>query len=656
MYPGLWCGQCLQRGIFNHDPQKGFESVDIISKTSLENNPQNNQNNTTYNVVLQWDSTGYTYTISHDSIVDSTGHTDVLGMSNDLWVGWDGSYNNFQTFPSGNWQGIVPSSPLNRTGGSDMILRPFPVYRAESISMISALSLPNKGTHTVGGINPTRGRTNLTPFTFQIVYTDANNNAPQNIKLHVTNTTTGISLPEVEMQKISPGADIFSDGNFANGELYVTNNILYDTGEYDYYFTANSSTGNLIRIPENNVLNFETIPSTYTYIPKYSFGTNNGDGNNWQVWAFNGSNVYDWSDTYVNKYLKEQFKIQANLGGAWCSQCLQRGIFNHDPQKGFESTDLIFKTGLENNPQNNMNGKTYDVAIQWDSTGYTYTISHTGITDATGHTDIANINENMWVGWDGSYNNFQTFPFGNWQGIIPSSPLNNTGGSDMILQPYLVYDPSQVSSDPPPVLSSLKAITAFNFASLAQEVVGVVDETNHTVSLTVPFGTNVTALVPTITISAGASISPNTGVAQNFTGPVTYTVTAENSSTQNYIVTVTITPLDNVVTKLKIITPTQTINMDTASSVITVESQNESGILTKVSSTANVSLSSSSVSGMFSSKSATECGDVWTKISINISKGDAHRSFCYKDSIPGTPMITVSADGLTSDSQTFIIN
>ena len=167
---------------FNHDPQKGFESVDIISKTSLENNPQNNQNNTTYNVVLQWDSTGYTYTISHGSVVDSTGHTDVLGMSNDLWVGWDGSYNNFQTFPSGNWQGIVPSSPLNRTGGSDMILKPFPVYRAESISMISTLSLPNKGTHTVGGINPTRGRTNLTPFTFQVVYTDGNNNAPQNVK------------------------------------------------------------------------------------------------------------------------------------------------------------------------------------------------------------------------------------------------------------------------------------------------------------------------------------------------------------------------------------------------------------------------------------------------------------------------------------------
>lgn len=129
--------------------------------------------------------------------------------------------------------------------------------------------------------------------------------------------------------------------------MYVTNNILYDTGEYDYYFTANSSTGNLIRIPENNVLNFETIPSTYTYIPKYSFGTNNGDGKDWQIWAFSGSNVYDWSDTYANGYLKEQFKIQTTSPGLWCGQCLQRGIFNHDPQKGFESADVKISS-LEN--------------------------------------------------------------------------------------------------------------------------------------------------------------------------------------------------------------------------------------------------------------------------------------------------------------------
>ncbi|MBF0407395.1 MAG: hypothetical protein HQM10_08575, partial [Candidatus Riflebacteria bacterium] len=84
-----------------------------------------------------------------------------------------------------------------------------------------------------------------------------------------------------------------------------------------------------------------------------------------------------------------------------------------------------------------------------------------------------------------------------------------------------------------------KAITAFNFTS--PSVTGVVNESAKTVALTVPFGTTVTALVPTIT-HTGASIAPNTGVAQNFTNPVTYTVTAADATTQQYVVTVTVSP------------------------------------------------------------------------------------------------------------------
>ncbi|MFA6271349.1 MAG: hypothetical protein WC657_09185, partial [Candidatus Paceibacterota bacterium] len=202
---GYWCSQCLQRGIFNHDPQKGFELADRII-SDLEHNPQNNGNGITYDVVLQWDSTGYTYTISHGLTVDSTGHTDVANVNEDMWTGWDSSYNNFQIFPSGDWHGIVPFSPLNRTGGSGMVLQPFPVYRDQPASLVPILSLPNGGSYVGTGINPTRGRTNLTPFTFQVIYTDKNNNTPQNIKLHATNITTGISLPEVEMQKTSGDA------------------------------------------------------------------------------------------------------------------------------------------------------------------------------------------------------------------------------------------------------------------------------------------------------------------------------------------------------------------------------------------------------------------------------------------------------------------
>jgi hypothetical protein len=68
----------------------------------------------------------------------------------------------------------------------------------------------------------------------------------------------------------------------------------------------------------------------------------------------------------------------------------------------------------------------------------------------------------------------------------------------------------------------------------------VVDENNHAISLTVPDGTDVTKLIPMITISNKASISPNNNIAQDFTSPVTYTVTAEDGSKQNYIVTVSV--------------------------------------------------------------------------------------------------------------------
>ena len=92
---------------------------------------------------------------------------------------------------------------------------------------------------------------------------------------------------------------------------------------------------------------------------------------------------------------------------------------------------------------------------------------------------------------------------------------------------------------PQSVVSS-KLISSFNFASPV--VTGIIDEEVKTVSLTVPFGTNVTALVPTIAISSLATISPLSGVAQNFTSPVPYTVIAQNGSTQNYIVSVSVIP------------------------------------------------------------------------------------------------------------------
>src|SRR5664280_1177929 len=86
--------------------------------------------------------------------------------------------------------------------------------------------------------------------------------------------------------------------------------------------------------------------------------------------------------------------------------------------------------------------------------------------------------------------------------------------------------------------TALKAITSFQFAGLTPAVVGSINEVTKTIALTVPYGTVVTALVPTIAVSALAAVGPFSGVTADFTLPVTYTVLAEDSSTQAYVVTV----------------------------------------------------------------------------------------------------------------------
>jgi hypothetical protein len=84
--------------------------------------------------------------------------------------------------------------------------------------------------------------------------------------------------------------------------------------------------------------------------------------------------------------------------------------------------------------------------------------------------------------------------------------------------------------------ASDKKITGFSFTS--PPATGVVDEEAKTIAVTVPYSTVVTSLVPNIT-PTGVRIDPASGVAQNFTGPVIYTVTAADGSTQTYTVTVT---------------------------------------------------------------------------------------------------------------------
>ena len=86
--------------------------------------------------------------------------------------------------------------------------------------------------------------------------------------------------------------------------------------------------------------------------------------------------------------------------------------------------------------------------------------------------------------------------------------------------------------------SSEKKILNFKFASPSVEA--VITESAKTIVAVVPFGTDVTALVPIITVSDKATVSPASGMPVNFTNPVTFTVTAEDGSTATYVASVTV--------------------------------------------------------------------------------------------------------------------
>ncbi|MDP9249419.1 MAG: DUF5018 domain-containing protein [bacterium] len=88
--------------------------------------------------------------------------------------------------------------------------------------------------------------------------------------------------------------------------------------------------------------------------------------------------------------------------------------------------------------------------------------------------------------------------------------------------------------------STGKAIKSFKLPDLG--AAGVIDEDSHQIVISVPFGTDIAALAPVIRISGGASISPASEEQQNFSNPVSYTVTAENGETETYEIAVSVRP------------------------------------------------------------------------------------------------------------------
>ncbi len=84
-------------------------------------------------------------------------------------------------------------------------------------------------------------------------------------------------------------------------------------------------------------------------------------------------------------------------------------------------------------------------------------------------------------------------------------------------------------------------ITAYSLNGVA----GTIDQTAKTIAVTMPFGTDVTALIATYTttgttVMVGATVQTSGTTPNNFTGPVIYTVTGADGLTATYTVNVTV--------------------------------------------------------------------------------------------------------------------
>lgn len=70
------------------------------------------------------------------------------------------------------------------------------------------------------------------------------------------------------------------------------------------------------------------------------------------------------------------------------------------------------------------------------------------------------------------------------------------------------------------------------------QYMGVINQTAHTIAVQVPAGTDLKMLTPTVTTTDGATLTPASGVVQDFSNPLAYTVTY-NTASLTYTVTVT---------------------------------------------------------------------------------------------------------------------
>jgi len=119
-----------------------------------------------------------------------------------------------------------------------------------------------------------------------------------------------------------------------------------------------------------------------------------------------------------------------------------------------------------------------------------------------------------------------SFPQG--ETMIQWTATDASGNTDICVQTVTITLPQSTDNE----------ILVFSVnGQVGQETI---DSNAGTINLTVALGTEITSLSPSIVISDLASISPDPGIAQNFSAPVNYEVTAEDNSTKQWTISITV--------------------------------------------------------------------------------------------------------------------
>lgn len=221
---------------------------------------------------------------------------------------------------------------------------------------------------------------------------------------------------------------------------------------------------------------------------------------------------------------------------------LHQGAYTDDPWKNYNIhfidtlTESAFRTNLSNG------AFTAHYAGQFDDFGGNDaypTASLTGVDISNNVITLTTANADS-VRWFGNYSD--TLTTGTSIDVTLYYETNNFVRAELYRGGYITYTQpfgiELLAEEESQIYSTATDILTFTLPE--QTGPATINATNHTVLIEVEYGSNISALVPTIGLSAGATIAPAAGVARDFHDNVTYTVTAEDGVTEQ-VWTVTVT-------------------------------------------------------------------------------------------------------------------